>query len=78
MSVDLELGDVKLTFLTPPGPAGSFSFPMSPDVGIIPSLDVLSKVDPTMSGRRGRGYKLSTQEMDCANKRLLMRKKYVN
>ncbi len=74
MSVDTILGDVRLSFLRPPGPAVNFSFPPCPDIGIIPSSAVLSCVDPLMSGSSGRAYKLSKKEIDMANKCLMEKK----
>ncbi len=70
MDVDTILGEVKLSFLQQCGPYGSFSFPACPDMGIVPSSAILSSVDPLLSERSGRAYKLSNKEIDTANKRL--------
>lgn len=75
LDVDYELGDVKVSFLNSPGShhksRGSFNFPFSRDIGVVPSQSVISYVDPTMTGRSGRGCRLSQEEINLANKALL-------
>ncbi len=70
MEVDSLLGDVKLSFLQPPGPASSFSFPSCSDIGLVPSTAIMLSVDPLMTGRSGRAYKLSRKEIEDTRKRL--------
>ena len=55
-----EENEVKVTFLHPPGPAPSFSFPKTVDVLWIPSTDVLCKANPTTP--TGRVYMLPDEE----------------
>jgi hypothetical protein len=49
-----------VTFLHPPGPAASFSYPRKPDVLWIPLTDVLCEVDPTTP--TGRIYTLKPED----------------
>ncbi len=70
LEVDHLHADVKLSFLTPPGPAGSYKFPEFSDIGLVPSTAVLMCVDPVLSGASGRGYKLSKKETDTTKKLL--------
>ncbi|MCP3667236.1 MAG: hypothetical protein GY696_32870, partial [Gammaproteobacteria bacterium] len=75
ISVDAEFGDVKLSFLQPAGPSGSYKFPDNADIGVAPASDIISKVDPNISGRSGRSYTLSPKEKSDASRRLLKGRK---
>lgn len=55
-----EKAEIKVTFLHPPGPSPSFSYPSVPDVLWISIADVIYKVNPITP--TGRTYILSTNE----------------
>lgn len=57
-----EVNEVKVTFLHPPGPSPSFSFPSTPDVLCIPYSDIIYKTNPITPTGRGRAYTLPVDE----------------
>ncbi len=71
--MDKENSEVKLTFLHPHGPARSFTYSTSPDILIVSSSDILSKVDP--STRTGRAYYITANEVKEASTKLKTEKK---
>ena len=68
LSVDAENSEVKLTFLHPSGPSSSFRYPLSPDIFIVPSSDILTVVNPRASTRHT--FSLTKREMKTATDKL--------
>ena len=60
--------EVKVSFLHPPGPHKSFTYPTKPDILRIASEDVLIKVDPLTE--TGRIYSLTDEENYLSSREL--------
>lgn len=62
--------EVEVSFLHPHGPAPSFYYPRHPDILIISDYDVLANVDPMLTSKSGRTYKLSNADIKKAERGL--------
>ena len=52
LEVDVENAKVRVTFLHPRGPSQSFKYPSVPDILVVPTTHLLTKVNPrTTTGR---------------------------
>ena len=68
LEVDAENGEVKVTFLHPCGPSRSFKYPSVPDILVVPTTDLLTKVNPRTT--TGRVYTLTQRENKAATAKL--------
>ena len=64
LEVDAENGEVKVTFLHPHGPSRSFKYPFVLNILVIPTTDLLTKVNPRTT--TGRVYTLTQRENKAA------------
>ena len=62
---DKEAKEVLVSFMTPHGPARSFSFPSREDKIFVKYCDVLEELQPTTA--TGRVYHLTNDEMNCSD-----------
>ena len=63
---DKENAEVKVTFLHPRGPSYSFKYPSQPDILIVPSSNILNKLDAKTA--TGRTYTLSRESKPATQK----------
>ena len=68
LETDKEKAELKVTILHPRGPSRSFKYPSIPDILIVPSSDILTKVDPKTA--TGRTYTLGRKESKIATEKL--------
>ena len=67
LETDKVNAEVKVTFMHPRGPSRSFKYPSQPDILIVPSSDILTKVDAKTA--TGRTYTLSRKESKLATQK---------
>ena len=68
LEVDIPNAEIKVSFLHPHGPSRSFKFPSIPDIVILQSTDILTKVNPKTV--TGRVYTVSAKEKRTATIKL--------
>ena len=68
LETDKENAELKVTILHPRGPSRSFKYPSIPDILIVPSSDILTKVDPKTA--TGPTYTLGRKKSKIANEKL--------
>ena len=68
LEVDGENGEIKVTFLHPCGPSQSFKYPSVPDILVVPTTDLLTKVNPRTT--TGHVYTLTQREKKAATAKL--------
>ena len=68
LEVDAKNGEVKVAFLHPHGPCRSFKYPSVPNILVIPTTDLLTKVNPWTT--TGRAYTLTQRENKAAMAKL--------
>lgn len=66
--MELDIDEVKISFLDPNGPSRSFKYPSMPDIMTVSCQDVLTKVYPTTA--KGRVYKITSKESKEASETL--------
>ena len=68
LETDKENAEVKVTFLHPHGPSRVFKYPTQPDILVVPSSDILTKVNAKTA--TGRTYTMSRKESKLASEKL--------
>ena len=68
LETDKENAELKVTFLHPQGPSHSFKYPTQPDILVVPSSDILTKVNAKTA--TGHTYTLSRKESKLATEKL--------
>ena len=70
LETDKENAEVKVTFLHPQGASRSFKYPTQPDILVVPSSDILNKVNAKTA--TGHTYTLGRKEGKLARSKLLI------
>ena len=68
LETDKENAELKVTFLHPQGPSHSFKYPTQPDILVVPSSDILTKVNAKTA--TSHTYTLSRKESKLATEKL--------
>ena len=68
LNVDAENAEAKVTFLHPHGPSRSFKYPNIPDILIVPTTDILSKVNPRTATGHVYIYFATERKQNCYSK----------
>ena len=71
LETDKENAEVKVMFLHPQGPFRSFKCPTQPDILVVPSSDILTKVNAKTA--TGHTYSLSRKESKLATEKLTVK-----
>ena len=72
LGVNHDIEDIKVSFLHPHGPSPSFCYPQNPDILLIPTASILTKVDVRTA--TGRTNTISPSEMEDVSAKLTLKK----